>query len=73
VLVAAPEHVRCPLSRDPWPARSGAPGGEAAVGFTNSGAKYGDKPSTLTWFATLAALHGMYWVNLLLPRPLVSP
>jgi NAD(P)H dehydrogenase (quinone) len=45
-------------------------GGEAAAGFTNSGAKYGDKPSTLTWVATL---HGMYWVNLLLPRPLVSP
>ena len=35
-----------------------------AAGFTNSGAKSGDKSSTLTWFATLAAQHGMHWVNL---------
>lgn len=35
-----------------------------AAGFTNSGAKSGDKSSTLAWFATLAAQHGMHWVNL---------
>jgi len=37
---------------------------KAAAGFTNSGAKYGDKASTLTWFATLAAQHSMHWINL---------
>jgi hypothetical protein len=73
VLVAAPEYVSDPLWRDPWPARSGAPRGKADAGFTKCRAKYGDKPSTLTWFATLAAPHGMYWVQLLLPRPLVNP
>ncbi|MCP2163662.1 flavodoxin family protein [Goodfellowiella coeruleoviolacea] len=39
-----------------------------AAGFTNSGSKAGDKSSTLGYFATLAAQHGMVWVNLgLLP------
>lgn len=39
-----------------------------AAGFTNSGSKAGDKSSTLGYFATLAAQHGMLWVNLgLLP------
>lgn len=38
-----------------------------AAGFTNSGAKAGDKSSTLAYFATLAAQHGMTWVNLGLP------
>ncbi|MFJ8028219.1 flavodoxin family protein [Streptomyces sp. NPDC096311] len=39
-----------------------------AAGFTNSGGKSGDKSSTLGYFATLAAQHGMHWVNLgLLP------
>ncbi|MBA8927020.1 multimeric flavodoxin WrbA [Kutzneria viridogrisea] len=39
-----------------------------AAGFTNSGSKAGDKSSTLAYFATLAAQHGMTWVNLgLLP------
>jgi multimeric flavodoxin WrbA len=35
-----------------------------AAGFTNSGDKYGDKSSTLGYFQTLAAQHGMTWVNL---------
>ncbi|MFJ3804345.1 flavodoxin family protein [Streptomyces sp. NPDC090088] len=39
-----------------------------AAGFTNSGGKSGDKSSTLGYFATLAAQHGMHWVSLgLLP------
>lgn len=35
-----------------------------AAGFTNSGSKAGDKSSTLGYFGTLAAQHGMVWVNL---------
>ena len=35
-----------------------------AAGFTNSGDKAGDKSSTLGYFQTLAAQHGMTWVNL---------
>lgn len=35
-----------------------------AAGFTNSGAKAGDKSGTLGYFTTLAAQHGMVWVNL---------
>jgi NAD(P)H dehydrogenase (quinone) len=35
-----------------------------AAGFTNSGAKAGDKSSTLAYFQTLAAQHAMHWVNL---------
>lgn len=35
-----------------------------AAGFTNSGAKSGDKTSTLSYFATLAAQHGMHWISL---------
>jgi NAD(P)H dehydrogenase (quinone) len=39
-----------------------------AAGFTNSGSQNGDKQNTLIAFATLAAQHGMVWVNLnLLP------
>lgn len=38
-----------------------------AAGFTNSGSKAGDKSSTLGYFATLAAQHGMLWVSLGLP------
>jgi multimeric flavodoxin WrbA len=39
-----------------------------AAGFTNSGAKSGDKSSTLGYFATMAAQHGMHWISLgLLP------
>ncbi len=34
-----------------------------AAGFTNSGSLSGDKTSTLGQFATLAAQHGMIWVN----------
>lgn len=34
-----------------------------AAGFTNSGSLAGDKSSTLNQFATLAAQHGMIWVN----------
>ncbi|MEU9100289.1 flavodoxin family protein [Streptomyces sp. NPDC048361] len=35
-----------------------------AAGFTNSGSKSGDKGHTLQFFGTLAAQHGMHWVNL---------
>ncbi|WP_424211577.1 flavodoxin family protein [Streptomyces sp. BI20] len=35
-----------------------------AAGFTNSGSKSGDKLHTLQFFQTLAAQHGMTWVNL---------
>ncbi|GAB2857176.1 flavodoxin family protein [Lentzea nigeriaca] len=35
-----------------------------AAGFTNSGAKAGDKSGTLAYFTTLAAQHGMVWINL---------
>lgn len=35
-----------------------------AAGFTNSGAKSGDKSSTLGYFATMAAQHGMHWISL---------
>ncbi|MET9457631.1 flavodoxin family protein [Streptomyces canus] len=35
-----------------------------AAGLTNSGAKSGDKSSTLGYFATLAAQHGMHWISL---------
>ncbi|MEV5012341.1 flavodoxin family protein [Streptomyces sp. NPDC093064] len=35
-----------------------------AAGFTNSGAKSGDKLHTLQYFTVLAAQLGMHWVNL---------
>jgi len=35
-----------------------------AAGFTNSGSMAGDKSGTLGYFSTLAAQHGMIWVNL---------
>ncbi len=35
-----------------------------AAGFTNSGAKAGDKSSTLGYFMTMAAQHSMHWVSL---------
>jgi len=35
-----------------------------AAGFTNSGSQNGDKQNTLVQFCTLAAQHGMVWVNL---------
>lgn len=39
-----------------------------AAGFTNAACKAGDKSSTLDYFATFAAQHGMNWINLgLLP------
>lgn len=34
-----------------------------AAGFTNSGSLAGDKSSTLNQFSTIAAQHGMVWVN----------
>jgi multimeric flavodoxin WrbA len=37
---------------------------EAAAGFTNSGAKSGDKVATLMSLAIFAAQHHMHWVNL---------
>jgi NAD(P)H dehydrogenase (quinone) len=38
-----------------------------AAGFTNSGARSGDKLATLIQIAVFAAQHGMHWVNLGLP------
>lgn len=38
-----------------------------AAGFTNSGSQNGDKQNTLVQFATLAAQHGMVWINLNVP------
>ncbi|MCI1634597.1 flavodoxin family protein [Bifidobacterium sp.] len=38
--------------------------GKLAAGFTNSGAKAGDKSITLAWFQAFAAQHGMQWINL---------
>jgi NAD(P)H dehydrogenase (quinone) len=38
-----------------------------AAGFTNSGARSGDKLATLVQIALFAAQHGMHWVNLALP------
>ncbi|MER6299340.1 flavodoxin family protein [Kitasatospora sp. NPDC001539] len=37
---------------------------KVAAGFTNSASKSGDKAGTLGFFQTLAAQHGMNWVNL---------
>ena len=38
-----------------------------AAGFTNSGARSGDKLSTLIQLSLFAAQHGMHWINLGLP------
>lgn len=38
-----------------------------AAGFTNSGARSGDKLATLMQIALFAAQHGMHWVNPCLP------
>ncbi len=38
-----------------------------AAGFTNSGARAGDKLATLMQLALFAAQHGMHWINLGLP------
>lgn len=35
-----------------------------AAGFTNSASRNGDKQNTLISFVTLAAQHGMVWINL---------
>lgn len=49
-----------------WAARDWC--GKIAAGFTHSQAMSGDKLNTLTYFALLAAQHGMIWTNLdLLP------
>jgi NAD(P)H dehydrogenase (quinone) len=40
---------------------------KVSAGFTNSGAKAGDKQSTLISLAVFAAQHHMHWVNLGLP------
>ncbi len=43
---------------------TGAWGDKVAAGFTNSGAKAGDKMHTLTSLAVFAAQHHMHWINL---------
>jgi multimeric flavodoxin WrbA len=40
---------------------------KVAAGFTNSGARSGDKLATLIQIALFAAQHGMHWVSLGLP------
>ena len=40
---------------------------KVSAGFTNSGAKAGDKLQTLTALAVFAAQHHMHWINLGLP------
>ncbi|MBX6324115.1 MAG: flavodoxin family protein, partial [Rhodospirillaceae bacterium] len=40
---------------------------KVAAGFTNSGARAGDKLATLVQLALFAAQHGMHWVSLGLP------
>lgn len=43
--------------------------GKLAAGFTVSASPSGDKLNTLQYFNTLAAQHGMHWINLgLLPQ-----
>jgi multimeric flavodoxin WrbA len=44
--------------------QNGAWGDKVAAGFTNSGAKSGDKVNTLVSLAVFAAQHHMHWVNL---------
>ncbi|NRA29958.1 MAG: flavodoxin family protein [Parvularculaceae bacterium] len=44
-----------------------------AGGFTNSASLSGDKLSTLQRMATLAAQHGMNWVNVGIPNELTDP
>lgn len=59
-------HTFAEASSRRWAVQTWA--GKLAAGFTNSGGKSGDKSSTLSYFATLAAQHSMHWVNLgLLP------
>jgi multimeric flavodoxin WrbA len=48
-------------SSKPW--FEGAWQDKIAAGFTTSGHMSGDKLNTLVYFATLAAQHGMHWVN----------
>lgn len=55
-------HAFAEASSERWYTRSWAD--KIAAGFTNSGAKSGDKSSTLGYFATMAAQHGMHWVSL---------
>ena len=58
-------HVFAEASAKRWFARRWQD--KLAAGFTNSGSMAGDKSSTLGYFSTLAAQHGMLWVNLGLP------
>ena len=44
--------------------RDATSGLKVAAGFTNSGAKAGDKMHTLTSLAVFAAQHHMHWINL---------
>lgn len=55
-------HAFAQASTKRWYAQAWAD--KLAAGFTNSGAKNGDKSSTLSYFATMAAQHGMHWIAL---------
>jgi len=54
-------------SSRPVMAKGFAWSGKLAAGFTNSGARSGDKLSTLIQLSLFAAQHGMHWINLGLP------
>jgi NAD(P)H dehydrogenase (quinone) len=55
-------HAFAEASTKRWYTQSWAE--KIAAGFTNSGAKAGDKSSTLGYFMTMAAQHSMHWISL---------
>ena len=59
---SAPFHTFAEASARRWFVRRWQD--KLAAGFTNSGSMAGDKSSTLGYFGTLAAQHGMLWVGL---------
>lgn len=59
---SAPFHAFAEASGKRWFVRRWQD--KLAAGFTNSGSMAGDKSSTLGYFGTLAAQHGMLWVTL---------
>jgi len=59
---SAPFHTFAETTGKRWLVRTWQD--KLAAGFTNSGSMAGDKSSTLGYFSTLAAQHGMIWVGL---------
>jgi NAD(P)H dehydrogenase (quinone) len=58
---SAPFKAFADATAKPW--FSGKWRDKMAGGFSNSGSNAGDKASTISYFATLAAQHGMIWVS----------